>query len=316
MWDSSVARDLMVTRLMTLGPEDPVLDGMDLLLQCGISGAPVVDDGRYVGVFSEKSCWQALNQMSEELSDSDQLRFQHVTARDIMRTDLVVFLPDADTLEATDRLISHRVSGGPVLNRDGEWLGSFSEHTAMKALLDMAMHQTPPGTVSSYMDADRARLVTPETQLSQMIEQFQETKYRRFPVVDHGRLIGQISRRDVLQAALGWLVGSVENDPQGLTGNRQTHVPSSGRALLVRDVYSDDAATIEEDFDFLRIVRLFHDTSARRLPVLHGDRVVGQVSRRDILKSAIQIFPEVRSAGNVPQPLYLSSSGGPFPHSS
>lgn len=313
MWDSSVARDLMVRRLITVRPEDPVLDGMDLLLQCGVSGAPVVDGDRYLGVFSEKSCWQALNQMNDALSDSDQLRFQHVTARDIMRTDLVVFLPDADTLEATDRLISHRVSGGPVLSRDGEWLGSFSEHTAMKALLDMAMHQTPSGTVSSYMDADRARLVTPGTPLGQMIEQFQETKYRRFPVVDRGRLIGQISRRDVLQAALGWLVGSVENDPQGLTENRQTNVPSSGRTLLVRDVCSDDAATIEEDFDFLRIVRLFHDTSARRLPVLHGDRVVGQVSRRNILQDAIQIFPDERSTGNVPQPLYLSSSGDSFP---
>lgn len=313
MWDSSVARDLMVTRLMTVRPEDPVLDGMDLLLQCGISGAPVVNEDRYLGVFSEKSCWQALTHMNDALSESEQLRFQHVTAKDIMRTDLVVFSPEAETLEATDRLISHRVSGGPVLSTGGEWLGSFSEHTAMKALLDMAMHQTPSGTVSSYMDADRARLVTPGTSLGQMIEQFQETKYRRFPVVDHGRLIGQISRRDVLQAALGWLVGSVDSDPQGLTENRQTHVPSSGRTLLVRDVCSDAAATIEEDFDFLRIVRLFHDTSARRLPVLHGDRVVGQVSRRDILQSAIQIFPDERSTGNVPQPLYLSSSGDSFP---
>lgn len=313
MWDSSLARDLMVTKLISVRPESPVLDGMDLLLQCGISGAPVVDEDRFLGVFSEKSCWQALNQMNEAVSDSDQLRFQHVTARDIMRTDLVVFSPGTQTLEATDRLISHRVSGGPVLTRQGEWLGSFSEHTAMKALLDMAMYQTPSGTVSSYMDTDRARLVTPGTPLGQMIEQFQETKYRRFPVVDHGRLIGQISRRDVLQAALGWLVGSVENDPQGLTENRQTSVPSSGRRLLVRDFYSDDAATIEEDFDFLRIVRLFHDNSARRLPVLHGNRVVGQVSRRDILKNAIQIFPVERSNGNMPQPLYLSSSGDSFP---
>ena len=227
-----------------------------------------------------------------------------------MRTDLLTFSPETDTLEAADQLVARRVSGGPVIDRNGMWVGSFSEHTAMKALLDMAMHQTPPGTVSSYMDRDQARLVSPGDPLEQIVEQFPEPQYRRFPVVEHGRLVGQISRRDVLQAALGWLVGSVENDPQGLTD--QTTVLRSGQNRLVKDNCSDTAATVEEDFDLLRIVRLFHDTSARRLPVLRGNCVIGQVSRRDVLQKAIGIFPDDSSL-ETPQPLYLSSNGGSFP---
>lgn len=315
MWESSLARDVMVTQLITVRPDDLVLDCIDLLLQSGISGAPVVDDdGTYLGTFSEKCCWQTLVELNGALAESDASRLQLVSAKDIMRTRLLTFSPDTDTLVAADQLVAHRVSGGPVVDSDGMWVGSFSEHTAMKALLDMAMHQTPPGTVSSYMDRDEGRVVAPGDPLEHIVEEFQDSKFRRFPVVDHGRLVGQISRRDVLQAALGWLVDSVENDPQGLADHRQTTVLRSGQSRKVKDICSNTAATVEEDFDLLRIVRLFHDTSARRLPVLRGNCVIGQVSRRDVLKKAIGIFPDGTSS-ETPQPLYLSSSGGAFPGS-
>ena len=312
MWKSCLARDVMVTRLITVRPDDLVLDCIDLLLQNGISGAPIVDGDQYVGMFSEKSCWRTLIELNEALTESESIRLQLVSAKDIMRTNLLTFSPATDTLEATDQLVAHRVSGGPVVDCDGIWNGNFSEHTAMKALLDMAMHQTPPGTVSSYMDRDQARLVHPGNPLDQIVEQFQETQYRRFPVVEHGRLVGQISRRDVLQAALGCLVGSVDNDPQGLTDQRRTTALRSGQNRQVKDIRSDTAATVEEDFDLLRIVRLFHNTSARRLPVLRGNSVIGQVSRRDVLQKAIGIFPDDSSL-ETPQPLYLSSNGGSFP---
>ncbi|MFP6765134.1 MAG: CBS domain-containing protein, partial [Planctomycetaceae bacterium] len=126
-----------------------------------------------------------------------------------------------------------------------------------------------------------------------IIEQFRETKYRRFPVVKDGRLIGQISRRDVLRAALGCLEAPARTDSESPQGNRHTiDLPPADYPMLVQDVYSAAAATIEEDFDLLRIVRLFRDTSARRLPVIQENRIVGQVSRRDLLQTAIRIFPD------------------------
>jgi len=312
MWESSLARDVMMTGLITVQPDALVLDGMELLLQNGISGAPVVDGERYIGVFSEESCWRVLVQMSQASPRSRQ-QFQHSTAADIMATDLIVFSPATDTLKATDELIHHRISGGPVVDHEVEWLGSFSEHSAMKALLDIAMHQTPPGTVSSCMDSDPAQIVTPDTRLEQIIEQFRETKYRRFPVVKDGRLVGQISRRDVLRTALRCLDDPEETEPGAPRRSRDTiGLPPSGQPMLVQDVYSAAAATIAEDFDLLKIVRLFHDTSARRLPVIQDSRIVGQVSRRDLLQTAIRIFPDDSNV-KTSSPRYLRTGGGSYP---
>ena len=52
-----LAKDIMVTKLVTLSPHTHVFDGIRLLLKHEITGAPVVeDDQQYLGVFSEKCC--------------------------------------------------------------------------------------------------------------------------------------------------------------------------------------------------------------------------------------------------------------------
>ena len=46
------------------------------------------------------------------------------------------------------------------------------------------------------------------------------------------------------------------------------------------------ARTTDEETDFLQIARIFLDTPYRRLPVLRETKLVGQISRRDVLKTA------------------------------
>lgn len=56
-----VARDIMVTRLVTLSPDMDVFKAIEMLVKNKISGAPVVDaQKRLLGVFSEKCCMQVL----------------------------------------------------------------------------------------------------------------------------------------------------------------------------------------------------------------------------------------------------------------
>ncbi|MEM9702831.1 MAG: CBS domain-containing protein, partial [Planctomycetota bacterium] len=77
--------------------------------------------------------------------------------------------------------------------------------------------------------------------------------------------------------------------------------------------YADpDAQTVDEETDLLTMVHLFDEGRVRRLPVLRYDatadagEVVGQVSRRDVLRAAYDLgaFKPEREAR---RPLYLSS---------
>ncbi len=130
-------------------------------------------------------------------------------ARDVMVTELVVLSPQMDVFEAIGLLLKHRISGAPVVDEDGTYLGVFSEKCSMSALVESAYEQLPTTELFAYMDVE-AMTVDEETELLRIMEIFETTRYRRLPVINDGKLLGQISRRDVLHAVHG-LSGSVPN---------------------------------------------------------------------------------------------------------
>ncbi|MEN0111245.1 MAG: CBS domain-containing protein, partial [Planctomycetota bacterium] len=90
----------------------------------------------------------------------------------------------------------------PVVSPEGEYLGVFSERCSMQVLLDAAYEQLPSNRVSCFMDQEAAT-IREDTQLLSIAQAFLLTAARRLPVLDGDRrLVGQVSRRDVLRAAL------------------------------------------------------------------------------------------------------------------
>lgn len=124
------------------------------------------------------------------------------TARDFMIKRVVTLSPDMDVLDAVRMLLKNRISGAPVVDTDRKYLGVFSEKCSMHALLDAAYEQLPSHDVGSFMDDD-AQTISPDTQLLSIAQLFLLSNYRRLPVLDEtGTLVGQVSRRDVLAAAM------------------------------------------------------------------------------------------------------------------
>lgn len=127
---------------------------------------------------------------------------ESVLAKDIMVTKLVTLTAEMDTLEAIRKLLYHRVSGAPVVDGEGNYLGVFSERTAMRFVLDLAYEQLPSSQVCAFMDTATDRTIGEETDLLTIAETFLNKEYRRLPVLRGTKLVGQISRRDALEAAL------------------------------------------------------------------------------------------------------------------
>jgi len=120
-------------------------------------------------------------------------------ARDIMVTNLVTLSAEMDVFDGIGLLIKYRISGAPVVDENYSLLGVFSERCCMKVLIESAYEDLPSSKVSSYMDR-APRTVTEETDLLTIAQIFKDSHYRRLPVVDNFKLIGQISRRDLLRS--------------------------------------------------------------------------------------------------------------------
>jgi len=282
MYEMKAVRDFMRRQLVTLDTDTCVLDGIGNLLRHNISGAPVVDaGGKFLGVFSEKCCMNSLTTVLELGCESGMFVPRVQT---FMASELVTLSPEIDVFDAIDHLLEKRISGAPVINEEGEYQGVFSEKTAMQALIAAVYDQFPGTSVSHYMDLDRNRLVSEDDLLLDVAHRFQKTPYRRFPVLRGNRLVGQVSRRDVLRAEQRMAL-----DVRDRFRNRNAGAAESRAAVITRTVgdYMDcDALTTCMGADLLSVAQMFLNSPYRRLPILEDGKLVGQISRRDVLESA------------------------------
>jgi CBS domain-containing protein len=125
---------------------------------------------------------------------------QPVVARDIMVTRLVTLTPRMDAHQAIGLLLKHRISGAPVIDDQRNYLGVFSEKGSMSMLLEAAYDGLPTSEIEPYLDCD-AMTIHEDVDLLSIAQIFRETGHRRLPVLRDGKLVGQVSRRDVLRAA-------------------------------------------------------------------------------------------------------------------
>lgn len=123
-----------------------------------------------------------------------------VTVRDYMSTRLMTFTPDMEVMNAVHQLVKSGHSGAPVVDADGKLVGMLSERDCMSIAMVAAQDTCVAGPVSRYMSS-KVETVSSEMSLTQLANLFVNNRhFRRYPVVDDGKLVGQISRSDVLRA--------------------------------------------------------------------------------------------------------------------
>lgn len=124
-----------------------------------------------------------------------------VTVSDYMTTRLIKFHPDQPMDEVIVALLKHKISGGPVVDDEGELVGVISEGDCMKEVVRGKYNNMPnlSGKVSDHM-TQNVISISPETNIFDVAQMFLEKRIRRFPVVSLGKLVGQISQRDIMRA--------------------------------------------------------------------------------------------------------------------
>lgn len=308
MHPPKVAKDIMVTKLVTVRPDANVFGAIRLLIRREITGAPVVGaEHKYCGVFSEKCCMSLFTLAARLASAEGVSAVDLPRASEFMSTKLVTLSPTDDVYDAIGRLLKNRISGAPVVDGDGNYLGVFSERHSMSVVIQTAYEQLPSSEVGAFMHTGRDLAITEDTDLLRCAEIFLKTAYRRLPVLRGDEVVGQVSRRDVLRREhiFTALVGrqrpsAREQGPAAVVGLQEP--PFSDR---VREFMDKVAHTITEDTDLLGMAYIFLHTPYRRLPVLRDEKLVGQVSRRDVLDAThklITVAPEREKAM-----LYLSA---------
>ena len=122
-----------------------------------------------------------------------------LTVQEYMSKNPFVLKPDTDVFEAIAHFIERKITGVPVVNDAGQLLGLFSELDCMKAATAAAYFEEMPGKIGDLMTTE-FRSVSLHVSIVELAETFSTSSLRQLPVVENERLVGVISRVDVLRA--------------------------------------------------------------------------------------------------------------------
>lgn len=122
---------------------------------------------------------------------------------DIMSRNLIVFKPEETIHEVMKKFIKYRISGGPVVNEKGDLIGVISEADCMKEVSESRYFNMPilDKSVSNFMTTNVDTIEASKT-IFEAASNFFKTSRRRFPVMEKNKLVGQISRKDIVIATL------------------------------------------------------------------------------------------------------------------
>ncbi|MDT0557970.1 CBS domain-containing protein [Ichthyenterobacterium sp. W332] len=126
-----------------------------------------------------------------------------IKVSDYMSRDLITFRPEQPIEEVINTLIRFKISGGPVVNDKNELVGIISEGDCLKQISESRYYNMPMenDNVEKRM-VKNVETIDGNLNVFDAANKFLQSKIRRFPIVENGKLVGQISQKDILKAAI------------------------------------------------------------------------------------------------------------------
>lgn len=128
---------------------------------------------------------------------------EKITVRDCMSKNMILFTKNQSVIEVVEKLIKHRISGGPVVDENQRVIGVISEGDCIKQISESRYYNMPmeDTSIEKYM-SKQVDTMSPDVNLFDAANRFLVSKRRRFPVVENDKIIGIVSQKDILRTAL------------------------------------------------------------------------------------------------------------------
>lgn len=119
--------------------------------------------------------------------------------RDYMDTVVPTVRPETDIYVAVSFLLDNHVTGAPVVDDQHAVIGMLTEYDCLRLLAEGIDADVARGTVADFMSR-KVQTVPSRMNVYFAAGIFVGNRFRRLPVVDDGKLVGAITRFDILRA--------------------------------------------------------------------------------------------------------------------
>ena len=119
-------------------------------------------------------------------------------AKDVMSKEIITISPGATLADAVELLLAKEISGMPVVDNSEKMIGIISE----KDILNFAFSGNLRVTRVKEAMTENVTSFSPDADVDSIALAISHHQFRRVPIVKDGKVVGIISRRDILRAAL------------------------------------------------------------------------------------------------------------------
>ncbi len=257
--DTRKAKDVMQYGVVTVGKDESIYRAVGLLAERKVSGLPVIHEGRLEGIISEKDVLRLLYETE----------FLPGLVEDYMTRDVVAFDIEDPLSEIRQCLVENSFRRVPVIYQQ-RLAGVITRADLIRAYLERFRVIVDEGAPTRRRDELKAKdvmkcgLLTaqPETPIYQAMELLATRHLTGLPVVDEAmHLLGVVTEKDIL----GCL-----DDPTAVDAQ-------------VEHFMTSDVCSFDQEASLFDICECLIENNFRRVPILNGQKLVGVISRADIM---------------------------------
>ena len=253
------AKDIAQYNVVSIDKNASVYEAIHLMVVNDITGLPVVDGSRLVGIISEKDVLKLLYDVE----------FLAGAVSDYMTIDVFAFDEQDNLSDICRCLMENNFRRVPVL-RDGDLVAIITRADFIRAnkyrFRPVVPHDTsmshPNFLLAGHVMTTGLLTVKRNTPVYTAMELIANGNITGLPVVDDSmKLVGIVSEKDLL---------NLLSDPNARPG-------------LVQDYMTRDIVSFDSDDSLFEVCHCLINNNFRRVPVLHKGRLTGIISRRDII---------------------------------
>jgi len=190
--------DYMTEASISYDVEDYLSNICQCLTENSFRHIPILMQGMLAGMITRSDLIGRFLKHARTISpsDDDPQRSNCLLAKDAMKHGLICLLPGATLAEAMDLIVRHHVMGIPIVSPTAELLGIITEKDILCNIgqVDVMIAKT-----EGYMTRDVITF-SPESELAKICECLIQHEFHQIPIVNESRLVGIITRSDVLKA--------------------------------------------------------------------------------------------------------------------
>jgi CBS domain-containing protein len=119
-------------------------------------------------------------------------------ARDVMTENVITTNPEEKLADAIIKLVDNEISGMPVCDDNGKVVGMLSEKDVLNFMFSGHLNH------AKVREAMTSHVISfgPDTEIDKISLVIGEKQIRRVPIIDNDRLVGVVSRRDIIRVVL------------------------------------------------------------------------------------------------------------------